>query len=303
MTTQTPLATVRFAPAIWILSTVLVAASLVACLTALATPDLIHGPAVMVGSMRGTALVVLVLGLPMLIAAMAVVAGGRGGLLATVGWIAGLVFATYQAWMFLFAVPFNGLFLVYVAMLASGFWAIVGLLAALRPERVAAPAGARMPVRWLAGWMVLSCVAFYGLWLKNVVPAMFDSAAPAFLDGSGMVTPTNYVLDMAFFLPLGILAATALWRRTPWGVIVGGAMLVVLVLESVAIGIDQWAGSAADPTSTVASAAMTPMFAVVALIGAVMVGRWYRGTAPVREGSGRAVTTGGGLGGRADAAR
>ena len=42
--------------------------------------------------------------------------------------------------------------------------------------------------------------------------------------------------------------------------------------------VDQWVGSAADPASTVVSAAVTPMFAVVALIGAVMVGLWYWGT-------------------------
>ena len=270
--------TARFAPTVWILSTLLLGTSGAACLTALATPELIHGPAVMVGSMRGTAVVALIFGMPLLIAAMTIVAARRGGLLAVVGWIAGLVFLTYQAWRFLFAVPFNGVFLVYVAMLGSGFWGIVALLADLRPERIAKATGPRMPARLLAGWMVGSCLAFYALWLRNVIPAMFESRAPAFLDGTGMVTATNYVLDMAFFLPFTIVAAVALWRRTPRGVVLGGAMLVVLVLESVAIAVDQWLGSAADPASTVASGALTPMFAVVALIGAVMVGLWYRGT-------------------------
>ena len=278
MTTRAPSTTVRFPPAVWILSTLLLAASVVACLTALATPELIHGPAAMVGSMRGTALVMLALGIPMLFVAMAVAVAQRGGLLMVVSWIAGLIFITYQAWMFLFAVPFNGFFLVYVVMLASGFWAIVVVLSALHPERIADAKGTRMPGRLLAGWMVASCVAFYGLWLRNVVPAMFDSQSPAFLDGTGMVTPTNYVLDMAFFLPFAIVAAVALWRRTSWGVVVGGAMLVVLVLESAAIAVDQWVGSAADPASTVVSATLTPMFAILAVIGAVMVGLWYRGT-------------------------
>jgi len=283
MRTRTPAAPAGTPRTATILSAVLVAASALACVTALAMPDLVHGPAVMVGSMRGTALVMLVLGIPILIVAMA--AAAEGELLGLVGWIAGLVFLTYQAWMFLFAVPFNGLFLVYVVMLGSGFWALVALLAGLDPERIAAPAGSRMPARLLAGWMVASCVAFYGLWLRNVVPALFESQDPAFLRGTGMVTATNYVLDMAFFLPFTIVAAVALWRRTPWGVVAGGAMLVVLVLESVAIAVDQWVGAMADPSSTVVSAAVTPMFAALAAIGAVMVGLWYRGTA---EAPGRA---------------
>ncbi len=275
-----PPGTAAFRPVVSVLSGLLLIAAALACVTALAMPELIHGPAVMVGSMRGTAGVVLVLAIPMLVVAMGT--ARRGGLVAVIGWIAGLVFITYQAWMFLFAVPFNGLFLVYVAMLAFGFWGLVALLAELDPDRFAAPPGPRMPVRLLVGWMVVSCVAFYGLWLRNVVPAMFDSAAPAFLEGTGMVTGTNYVLDMALFLPFTILSAVALWRRTPWGVVVGGAMLVVLVLESIAIAVDQWVGAAADPASPVASAAATPMFAVLAAIGVVMVGLWYRGAVAAR---------------------
>ena len=53
------------------------------------------------------------------------------------------------------------------------------------------------------------------------MPASFDSAAPAFLAGTGMVTATNYVLDMALFLPFTIVAAAGLWRRTPFGLVVG----------------------------------------------------------------------------------
>jgi hypothetical protein len=291
MTMRTPAWTAGFGPAPWVLSILLLVATSTACVTALVTPDLIHGPAVMVGSMRGTALVVLLVAVPMLVLAMARVR--RGGLLAVVAWIAALVFITYQAWMFLFAVPFNGLFLVYVVMLAAGFWGIVALLVPLAAERFTGPAGPRMPVRLLAGWMVVSCLAFYGLWLRNAVPALLDSEAPAFLAGSGMVTATNYVLDMAIFLPFTMLAAAALARRTPRGVVLGGAMLVVLVLESLAIGVDQSVGAMADPMSALASTAATPLFAVVAGIGAVMVWLWHRGTmAPMPAGIERTVGVG-----------
>ena len=289
MRSQSPSAATRPGPATTVLSILLLASSAIACVTALAMPDLIHGPAVMIGSMRGTALVMLVLGIPLLALAMAT--AHDGNVLAVVGWIAGLVFLTYQAWMFLFAVPFNGLFLVYVTMLAAGFWAIVALVASLDAERLTGRPGPAMPVRLLAGWMVGSSIAFYGLWLAKAVPALFASETPAFLEGTGMVTATNYVLDMAFFLPFTIVAAVALWRRTAWGVVAGGAMLVVLVLESVSIAVDQWAGSAADPASTVASAALLPMFLVVAMIGVVMVSLWVRGLGhPAEQGSGSRMT-------------
>jgi hypothetical protein len=266
----------RIGAAAWVLSGLLLVAAAIATISALAAPRLLHGPAVMVGSMRGTSLVVLLLAMPILVLAMAAARGGR--LLGVVGWIGSVLFITYQGWMFLFGLPFNGLFLVYVAMFAFGFWGLVALLVGVPVRAYAASFASEMPVRLLAGWLVASCLAFYALWLKNAVPALFESDAPKFLAGTGMVTGTNYVLDMALYLPLTIVVAAALWRRTAWGLVVGGAMLLMLVLESLAVAADQWAGSAADPASSVASAAMTPMFLVVALIGLGALGLWYRAT-------------------------
>ncbi len=254
----------------------MLAMAAVATITALAMPDLLNGPAVMVGSMRGTALVVLVPGIPTVALGMA--SARRGGLLGVAAWVGGVAFVTYQGWMFLFGLPFNGLFLVYVAMFAFGFWGLVALLLRVPADAYAHRFAPTLPARLLAGWMVASCLAFYALWLKNVTPGLFDSAAPAFLAGTGMVTPTNYILDMALFLPFTILVASALWRRTPMGLVIGGAMLLMLVLESLAIAADQWVGSAADPSSPIAAAAATPMFVVVAAVGLAAFGVWYRGT-------------------------
>jgi hypothetical protein len=262
--------------AAWILSWLLLAAASLAAGCAIALPDWVHGPAVMVGSMRGTSFVVLLLGVPILV--LGLLSARRGSVAGIAAWIGAVAFLAYQGWMFLFAVPFNGLFLVDVAMFAFGFWALVCLAIGVPFERYAASFDRWLPVRLLAGWMVASCLAFYALWLKNVVPALFNSAEPAFLQGTGMVTPTNYVLDMALFLPFTIAVAVALWRRTAWGLVMGGAMLLTLVLESVAIAADQWAGAAADPGSAVASAAMTPMFLVVAIVGVGALAAWYRGT-------------------------
>ncbi len=283
-----PAVSARLGQAPWVLSVLLLSAAGVATVSALALPDLLHGPAVMVGSMRGTALVVLVLALPILVLGMA---GSRDGrLVGLVAWIGSVAFIAYQGWMFLFGLPFNGLFLVYVAMLGFGFWGLTALLVRVPAEAYAGSFAPTLPARPLAGWMIASCLAFYALWLRNVVPALFDSTAPGFLEGSGMLTPTNYVLDMALFLPFTMLVAASLWRRTSWGLLVGGAMLLMLVLESIAIAADQWVGSAADPGSPVASADATPMFLVVAAIGLVALGLWYRGTVRTPRGATTAAT-------------
>ena len=51
------------------------------------------------------------------------------------------------------------------------------------------------------------------------------------------------------------------------------------VLKSISIAVDQWYGHAADPASTVASAALVPAFAALALIGLIPAGLLLRGSA------------------------
>ncbi len=92
--------------------------------------------------------------------------------------------------------------------------------------------------------------------MRQVVPAVLSGDPPPFLAGTGLPTNPVYVPDLAFWLPLAAAAATWLWRRRPWGYLVVGGLLTMWVIESVGVAVDQWFGHAADPASTVASAAV-----------------------------------------------
>jgi hypothetical protein len=91
-----------------------------------------------------------------------------------------------------------------------------------------------------------------------------------------MTTGPVQILDFAFTLPLMILAAVGLLRRRPWAYVLTGAMLVMLTIETASIGVDQWVGHAADPSSAVSSAELTPVFAVLTLIGLGILGLFLR---------------------------
>src|ERR1700750_1969913 len=56
-----------------------------------------------------------------------------------------------------------------------------------------------------------------------------------------------------------------------------GAGLVMWVLESTSIAVDQWYGHAAAPASPVASGALVPAFAVLAVIGLIPAGLLLHG--------------------------
>lgn len=252
-----------------------------AAATALLFREALRGPEVSIGSMQGTALVLLVVTLPVLLVSMALVR--RGVPAAVIGWLGALGSVVYQSVLFLVATPFNAFFFLYVAMLSLSIWSLVTLVAQMPIVRLAEAIGARAPVRLVAGYLLLNAAMFLGLWLQATVPAVLSADPPAFLEGTGMTTGPVQILDLGFTLPLMVLGAVLLLRRRPWGYVLTGALLVMLVIETTSIGVDQWFGHAADPASSVASDAMTPVFAVLTALGLGVLALFLRRPAVRRD--------------------
>lgn len=248
----------------WLSGALAVVATAAAAAT-LFIPGLLRGPPAMNGSARGTALVVLVVAVPLLVIAM-LWAAARS-VRALILWLGAIAYLGYQAVMFTFATPFNQLFLLYLAMFSLCFWSTIVLVRQLDIEALRARFSTNLPVRGLATYALIIVLLNALAWSRNVVPSVLSSTPPSWLDGTGLATNPVYVQDLAFWLPLMAVGAVWLWRRQAWGYLVVGSMLTMWVIESVSIAVDQWMGSAADPASTVASATLTPAFGVLALIG------------------------------------
>lgn len=282
----------RGGAAYW-LSGLLAVTTAVACLLTFLVPGVLQGAAVMNGSARGTALAVLLLGVPVLAVSMALARAGSAR--AVLCWLGVAGFVLYNSVMFLFATPFNRLFLLYVVMLALGAWSVGVLLWQTDVAGLGRSFTERAPVGPVAVyvWVIVTLNAL--AWLSRIVPALIDGGQAAFLRGTGLPADPVYIQDLALWLPLIAVAAAWLWRRRAWGYLVIGAALVMWVMENAGIAVDQWYGHAADPASPVASAALTPAFAALALIGLVPLfflfrglpgrthGRWAAGHIPVAE--------------------
>jgi hypothetical protein len=216
------------------------------------------------GSGRGTALVLLLVALPILIGSMLLVA--RGGQRQLITWLGADAYILYNSVVFLFVTPFNQLFLLYVAMFILSFWSLVMVFRAMDLPTLAQRFSIKLPARSIA--VVLGVIGALNAlaWLANVVPAVFSAAMPAFLAGTGLTTNPIYVQDLSFWVPLELISAVWLWQRRPWGFVNVGALLVFAAIESTSIAVDQWMGSAADPSSTVASASFTAIFSVVSAV-------------------------------------
>ena len=260
------------APAYWLSATFAGVSAIAAALTLFA-PGVLRGVPVMNGSARGTALVVLAVGLPILVVSMSRVS--LGAFRPVIAWLGAAGFLQYNAVMFLIATPFNSVFPLYVAMFALGFWTLVVLLRSIDVESFRARFRSDLTAKLLAAYVGSVAVLNALAWLAGVIPGLF-SDSPAFLKGTGLTTMPTYVQDLAFWLPLMAVSAVLLWRRQAWGYLLVGGLLVQLFIESISVAVDQWMGSTADPASTVASASAAPIFGAVAAIGLVPLIFYFR---------------------------
>lgn len=104
------------ASAYW-LSASLAGVSAIAAALTLFAPGVLRGVPVMNGSARGTALVVLTVGVPILVVSMSRVS--LGAFRSVIAWLGAAGFLQYNAVMFLIATPFNSVFPLYVAIVCA----------------------------------------------------------------------------------------------------------------------------------------------------------------------------------------
>ena len=233
------------------------------------------GPAAMNGSARGTAVVVLLVAVPLL-----VVATFRDGLAARAVAVGATAYLLYNAVLFCFATPFNRLFLLYVAMLGL---AAATLLVLLMHTDLTRLDGRAVPARAVAAYLWVVVVLNALAWLAKIVPGLRGDLPPEFLDGTGLTTNPVFVQDLGLWLPAIAWIGYAAWRRLQVGYFLASAALVFWTVEAVGVAVDQWMGHRADPSSTVVSLAVVPGFVVLAVLSAAMLWlsmRWTRAPGP-----------------------
>jgi hypothetical protein len=254
-----------------------VCANAAAAALTLLLPDVLLGPAVMNGSARGTALIMLLLGVPLLMGSE--LAEGRWPRAALVVRIGAFAYLAYNGFMLLLATPFNRLFLVYCAALGSTVFAFGLQLANVRRASIEERLPV-MPARIVGGYILAIVVLNVLAWLQKIVPALFAADPTSFLDGTGIATNPVFVLDLVFWLPSAALIGWLTWTRRPWGALLAGGYLVYGVVESIGVGVDQWLGYSADPTTPHATLGAVYLFAVLAVIGVVALTYYARSGRP-----------------------
>lgn len=177
-------------------------------------------------------------------------------------------YTAYSLVLYALAVHFNALFLVYSAGLGLSFYALVSVVVACSRDD---------PRRWFSlpalertagGFSTLLGLAFYGLWLAEVIPALASGRSPASLAEVGLITNPVQVLDIGIVLPAFIVGGIALARRRQLGYWLVPVMLAFAVLMDVAlIGMDLSMAVRGVP----GGGQRIPVFAVMAVVSLTML--------------------------------
>jgi len=205
---------------------VLVALTVAAASVGLLRDGSYAGPAATRAMLRGYDLVTLLAAVPAMTATT--VLARRGGPLPRVVRTGMLAFWVYNYAYYVFGAAFNALFLVHVALFVLAAVALVLALRSLDVASIAERIRPRTPVRAVSAVLGLLAASLGGMWTWFSLRFAVTGAAPreGLLLQPAPVGHLGYAMDLSTLVPGYATASALLWRRRPWGYVLGAVLLV-----------------------------------------------------------------------------
>lgn len=166
-----------------------------------------------------TDLFTLVVGLPILLGSMWL--ARRNKLLGLLCWPGVLLYVLYIYVAYAISVPFNVLFLAYVALVSLSAYTIIGLVASIDAEAVRQRLAGFVPERIAGGILFGLAILFSLMNLVQIITAL-TSPAPDYL----LAYPV-WIADFAVVAPAWLIGGLLLWQRKSLGYVAGAGLLLV----------------------------------------------------------------------------
>jgi hypothetical protein len=180
---------------------------------------------------RGTDLVVLCLGVPVLV--ILALLYRRGSLKASLLLIGTLAFFLYVYASMALGAAYNNLFLLYTAVFSLSF---IGLVMTFRYSRLPAiPAHVfgSLPRRFPASLLFACGLVTVLVWLNPIISSMLSGEPPERLDS--YTTLMTYALDLAVITPSTFVAGYLILRRFAFGYLMAFALFGTIIMLAPAI--------------------------------------------------------------------
>ena len=174
-------------------------------------------PASQVSNNVGTDTLNLVVGVPILLGSMWF--ARRGSLIGLLIWPGALFYILYVYTFYILGVPFNILFLPYIALVTLSAYTIIGLVASIDGEEVRKRLNGKVPARTAGGMFILIAILFIAVDMFLIVTTL-ASRSP--------VSSTSYaswVTDFTIQLPALLVVGILLWRHEALGYVAAPGLL------------------------------------------------------------------------------
>ena len=168
----------------------------------------------------------------------------RGSLPGLLLWAGALFWVAYYYFFYVVG-GFNVLFLVYIAMVSASLYALLSLLLSIEPDAFKARFDASAPARLIGGFTITVALVFALMWGGMVLTSLADGTRPP------EVNREVIIIDFTVMLPLLLFGGLRLWRRAPWGYVLGGLLLVKTALSGLTLAfttsLGAWWSGSVDP--------------------------------------------------------
>jgi hypothetical protein len=144
-------------------------------------------------------------------------------------------YVLYSFLIYCFGVHFNNLFLVYCLIAGLSFYTFALGVNQLRIIITPEWFNNKVPVRMVGIYLIIIALAFYFLWLKDIVPAIIANTVPKSVGDYQLLVNPVHVLDISFVLPGLIITAFLLIAKKTSGLLFAPVFLVFIILQGLAM--------------------------------------------------------------------
>jgi hypothetical protein len=210
--------------ALSILSLVIAILALIASLGGLFMKDLYRDNALVVAAWQGNDIVTLFVVVPIMLAALFFLK--RDSKKAQLFWMGSLLYMIYNYMFYMFGAAFNYFFLLYVAIFTLSTYILIFALMKTDSIEMSQQFSTRTPVKWISGFMIFFAVLLGTLWIMLSLSFVFTGVVPQSITQTDHPTGVVFASDLSVLIPALIFSAILLWKRRPWGYVLGSVVLI-----------------------------------------------------------------------------
>lgn len=194
----------------------------------------------------------------------------RGSARGELTWFGIVGYAVYNYTYYLFGARINALFPLYVVLFVIAVMALVFALARLDVAEVAESFSSRTPVRLVAGYMAFTGLGLTVAWLAQWAAWVFSGVEPSVGEDAFALIAA---LDLTLVVPYFTLGAVALWRRRPWGYVLGAIMCIKGCTYTLVLAASSAVAASRGVEGAAAQVPVWGVWTAVGLVAAVLLVR------------------------------